>query len=726
MPVHRYITPTYFGGLPVTHDLINVTSGGIGASDGSALVAPKKPAPHPNQGTYFVAFGEDATSQQANRGFKALAENTDFLDDVVHRDLAVPTVTATTTVAGVPAASVVLAGDVFVGVGAANDPRTRAGLVQVLDASGFPLTILNGGTHVPVLVSKIHNGAGFDVIVANTFFNAPTVDFNPSIPIGITYRLAYYTRSRLSQHSVGMLTKFGDGVRDYGTLQAEVRNNLIALQAADVVLAAADASIIARLNTIPARANWKDGVTNPIGTLESVLAKVVTDLTSVSGGHGLGKLTATPVDVAAYVAEDPAITGLVAPFIDQLDTSAGIQLNALHRKLQESLENIELNSFEYHRNPLVGIDVNFPGNHWADIAYSPTLDVYVACSPNYTAVVGSLAGFVQLFYSEDGAASFTDCPGEVDYGTANGDIIASVVWADTLALFVAVGEEGLVTTSVDGKNWLIGQATGTNGGPATTNWRAVVWSSSLSLLVASAGGGEIWSSSDATTWTKRLDLGVNNFEDVVWDSVNGYFVAVGDSGTCYNSPDGITWTDRSGAMSQLGTADINHLAFNPSNGKVVAVGKDGGTLDSRAVWHESADGGITWTRLIDDRINPIVPGADILGLGTLNNEDSQRFVYSSFIYVVAADPSTSQVTVYTTGMDNSVGSLKQRPAVINGRGAEGGFSSPRRNIHRILSTRHGIVMVGFHAPDDTYPDDGNHSDNQPPFVRSKSPTAGEF
>lgn len=212
MPLHRFVTPTYFGGLPATHDLINVVSGGLGAGDGSAPVDAPRSAPHPNAGTYFVAFGEDATSGHANRGFKALSENTDFLDDIVHTDQSVPVVSAA-VVPGAPVGSVVVSANVFVG-GATeiNDQRTRSGLVAVLDGDGYPLHILSGTVYVPVTVSKIHDGTGTSVVGTSYFVN-PTVDFTPSIPSGQSYRLVYYTRSNFKSQPARTYTRLANGVR---------------------------------------------------------------------------------------------------------------------------------------------------------------------------------------------------------------------------------------------------------------------------------------------------------------------------------------------------------------------------------------------------------------------------------------------------------------------------------------------------------------------------------
>lgn len=226
MPFHRYITPTYFGGLPGTHDLINVISGGVGSGDGSAPVNPAKPAPHPNEGTYFVAFGENATSANANRGFAALAENTDFIDDVLHRDQVIPVLTAV-VVPGAPVNSLALSGDVFVGeAGETNDTRTRTQLVQVLTDTGLPLTVLVGTTYQPVRVTAIHDGG--PTVVGNEFQVDPTIDLSPAIPAGTSYRLSYYVRGNVKSQPLHTYSRLKDDALGTDSLLANVNTILLA------------------------------------------------------------------------------------------------------------------------------------------------------------------------------------------------------------------------------------------------------------------------------------------------------------------------------------------------------------------------------------------------------------------------------------------------------------------------------------------------------------------
>jgi hypothetical protein len=222
MPLHRYKEPVYFGGMPVTHDLINVVTEGVGLGDGSAIVSPQKVGPHPNAGTYFVAFGEDGLSSNVNRGLKALSENTDFLDDIVHADQSIPTLGAS-VVPGAPVSSVAISGNIFVGAGTeTNDQRTRSGLIAVLDGDGYPLHVLSGGTYVPVLVSKIHDGLGSSVLGSGYYTN-PTVDLSTAVPAGQSYRFAYAVRGNLKTQPTKTYTRLANGVRGEEDLWAYVK-----------------------------------------------------------------------------------------------------------------------------------------------------------------------------------------------------------------------------------------------------------------------------------------------------------------------------------------------------------------------------------------------------------------------------------------------------------------------------------------------------------------------
>lgn len=217
MPFHRLVTPTYFGGLPVGYDYINdpVANGDAGV----AAFADAKKTTGPNEGTYFIAFQEDATSNFANRGLQALAENTDFIDNILRKDLALTARTAD-VLAGAPVSQIVLAGQTFVGeFGVANNQDQRDRLISVLDSSDNEIIDAAG---VRVLALLIHDGASNNVVgtQATGFFNTPTVNLNVAIPTGTTYRVYYGERGSLANLPKNAFTEIK--IRGAQEVEAEV------------------------------------------------------------------------------------------------------------------------------------------------------------------------------------------------------------------------------------------------------------------------------------------------------------------------------------------------------------------------------------------------------------------------------------------------------------------------------------------------------------------------
>jgi len=193
MGFHRRTVPTYFGGLPGTYDYINnAVSGTPAAADGAK-------GSGPNAGSYFVAFGEDATSSNTNRANDALAENCDLLDDLFRTSQ--PVARYTETVTGGVVSTIVITGDIYVGGSAetpavVNDQYTRDGLVRITDDENNELAI-NGSI---VTTTLIHDGGSVNQVgtPAGGFYTNPSVNISPSIPTGVTYRIHYLVRRSMS------------------------------------------------------------------------------------------------------------------------------------------------------------------------------------------------------------------------------------------------------------------------------------------------------------------------------------------------------------------------------------------------------------------------------------------------------------------------------------------------------------------------------------------------
>src|ERR1700727_519508 len=191
MLFHRFSIPTYFGGLPSNYDYINNAGGGTPAfADGAKSSGP-------NAGSYFICFAEDATSADANRPAQALAQNCDFLDDTLHRDIALPVGTAS-VVPGSPVPSVVITGPgIFMGLAGA----TIAELFSVTDANDEDIDV--GGTQI-VVATAVDSGG---VLVGGGFSTGNvTLTFNISVPTGQSYRIWYAERTNFATFPADGLT----------------------------------------------------------------------------------------------------------------------------------------------------------------------------------------------------------------------------------------------------------------------------------------------------------------------------------------------------------------------------------------------------------------------------------------------------------------------------------------------------------------------------------------
>lgn len=224
---HRYVTPGYHGGLPAGYDLINVVSGSIGGDGGAFADGPKTGGP--NNGTYFVGFDDDATSSNANRGFRALSQNCDALDDYLHRDIAVAQRTTDVT-PGSPVTSIVLPTDTYLGSSAyTSSTADLARLYSVVDSNDEEI-IDSAGSKVVVASVTLGTGDQIGGGGANGSFSGNTVQLNlaPAIPTGTAYRIYYGTRANLATLPSDALVTIK--IRGAEEVSAPVEDNFLALR----------------------------------------------------------------------------------------------------------------------------------------------------------------------------------------------------------------------------------------------------------------------------------------------------------------------------------------------------------------------------------------------------------------------------------------------------------------------------------------------------------------
>ena len=157
--------------------------------------------------------------------------------------------------------------------------------------------------------------------------------------------------------------------------------------------------------------------------------------------------------------------------------------------------------------------------------------------------------------------------------------------------FVAVGNNGLLSTSTDGMNWvdrdsetqryLIGV---TNGG---------------GLFIVAGYNGTILTSGAGKNWTERSSGTTTHLRTAGYGS--GLWLVSGNSGEVHTSPDGINWTARSSGTSQTiyGTHYANglHLLLG-SSGTIVsspdAINWTVRSSGSTAKFKDAAYGNSTW------------------------------------------------------------------------------------------------------------------------------------
>lgn len=152
-------------------------------------------------------------------------------------------------------------------------------------------------------------------------------------------------------------------------------------------------------------------------------------------------------------------------------------------------------------------------------------------------------------------------------------VLHDVIW--TGSQFLAVGCSGNFVTSPDGAIW-------TTHRSISGCMHAVAWNGlqyvGVSYAATSSLPGHVWTSTDGLHWVWRVQT--DRLRDVIWSG--SQFVAVGHGGRVLTSPDGTDW-----AFGSVGTTD--NLSGVAWNGHLFVA-----TVDSRNSVYTSADG-VSWT-----------------------------------------------------------------------------------------------------------------------------------
>jgi hypothetical protein len=194
---------------------------------------------------------------------------------------------------------------------------------------------------------------------------------------------------------------------------------------------------------------------------------------------------------------------------------------------------------------------------------------------------------------------------------------------------VAVGANGEVLTSKDGRSW----ASRDSG---TSTELTAVTSTGPTLLVAVGGrlspaqnglgqigsDGIILTSPDGINWTNQTPEGsLGLIRDVTW--TGSQFIAVGSSGLILTSPDGIQWTPQnSGTDRWLNTV-------SSSNDLIVIAGGDHSNQEGNGGTILSSSDGINWTSTsgLDENLDLMSvtwTGATFTAVGGIFHKDSDN------------------------------------------------------------------------------------------------------
>lgn len=213
----------------------------------------------------------------------------------------------------------------------------------------------------------------------------------------------------------------------------------------------------------------------------------------------------------------------------------------------------------------IGIQVDYGSEGFNALAYSPTLNRYVAASNN------------KIVSSDDGETW-------TQRHTATLLEVKSVIW--TGDRFIAAGWNGGYLSSADGITW------GYKAIPSGTHAEDAAWSESLGLSVAVTASttSNVFTSTDEVTWNNLGAAAPNGLYGIVWTGTS--FVAVGISGTIVTSTDGATWVNRSIASGPT------FYDVQVAQGKLIAVGTSGKV-------YVSTDDGVTWAAQTTDTTNTL-------------------------------------------------------------------------------------------------------------------------
>lgn len=135
-------------------------------------------------------------------------------------------------------------------------------------------------------------------------------------------------------------------------------------------------------------------------------------------------------------------------------------------------------------------------------------------------------------------------------------------------IYAAVGEDGVIKTSSDGKNWSVSHSTG-------MILRSITFGKGK--FVAVGNHGQILSSTDGKKWDPVTSGSANDLTDIVFNGTN--FAAVGDRGTMLVSDDGTHWDriipDKEYSLSGIINGNGTFIATHDDTFNMILISEDG-------------------------------------------------------------------------------------------------------------------------------------------------------
>ncbi len=298
------------------------------------------------------------------------------------------------------------------------------------------------------------------------------------------------------------------------------------------------------------------------------------------------KIAATEPEHIVRKAEFDSTVGNVFGLTTWNRSSLVSSMNEIHDRANDSttdspyanlpMQDVYADESVVPNNPVQGL----MRNQWYDIAYSPGLDLCVACA-DYSG--GSSPG--TTMFSQNLAqwtVSSMNLPGHV---TTRYDTIC---YSNELRMFVAAStQDAYFGYSYDGIRFQRAAA-------PHKGFKAVCWSPELRMFAAVAQAGQYRAaySIDGVKWTFS-DIGQTaEWKAICWSRELRKFVAVGIGGVSMYSGDGHAWTIVPQSVSGL-SGNLYNVKWSKSFEKLYAVGVSG---TFRGAWSVDAE---HWTPILD-------------------------------------------------------------------------------------------------------------------------------